>query len=246
MACRAWEIIALLEVLAPPHLAEDWDNVGLQVGSAQAEVKAALISLDADRDVVAEAAARGAGLLICHHPPIFRPLRRLVTDEPTGALLSDALASGVAVYAAHTNLDASPCGVNTALAELFSLQDHRPLPGTPSEGGYKLVTFVPPGDVAEVSAALFRSGAGIIGDYEGCSFRVEGTGTFTPGPRSHPAYGETSGANEVSEVRLELAVSRERIKEAMEALLSTHPYEEPAYDLYRLHNPSGKIGRAHV
>ena len=244
MTCRAGDIIALIEELAPPHLAEDWDNVGLQVGSAQVEVEAVLISLEADPEVMVEARGRGAGLLVCHHPPIFRPLRRLVTDEPTGALLCDALASGVAIYAAHTNLDASPYGVNAALAGLFALQDHRPLLGTAAEEGYKLVTFLPPGHVAEVSAALFQAGAGVIGDYTGCSFRVEGMGTFTPGPGSHPAYGEATGANEVSEVRLELVVARGRIGEAVEALLQAHPYEEPAYDVYRLHVPSGAgLGR---
>ncbi|RJP30069.1 MAG: Nif3-like dinuclear metal center hexameric protein [Actinobacteria bacterium] len=246
MACRVGDIIALVEELAPPYLAEDWDNVGLQVGSERAETGAVLVSLDAHPRTLEEARSRGAGMLVCHHPPIFRPLRRLVTDEPVGALLRDALVSGVAVYAAHTNLDASPHGVNAALATLLALRDHRPLPAEPLEAGYKLVTFLPPEHVAEVSAALFETGAGAIGDYAGCSFRVEGTGTFTPGPSSRPARGEASGPNVVSEVRLELLVNREGLEEAVEAMLSRHPYEEPAYDIYRLHGPAcaglGRIG----
>ena len=190
-------------------------------------------------EVIAEAREKGAGLLVCHHPPIFRPLSRLDTDQPTGALLRDALVADVAIFAAHTNLDASPHGVNVVLADLFELEGHRPLLGAPAGESCKLVTFVPAEHVPAVSAALFEAGAGVIGDYTGCSFRTGGTGTFTPGPGAHPAYGDASGPNEVSEVRLELVVAGERVEEAVRALLASHPYEEPAFDVYLLHNPSG-------
>lgn len=244
MACLTGDIIALMEELAPPDWAEDWDNVGLQVGSPRAEVNAVLVALDATREVMAEARKREAGLLICHHPPIFRPLRRLLTDEPAGSLLRDALISGVAVYAAHSNLDTSSHGVNVALAERFHLQDHQPLLRARAGEAFKLASFLPPEHVAAVSAALFRAGAGTIGDYTGCSFRVEGTGTFTPGPGSHPAYGEATGPNEVREARLEVAVSGDRLEEAVAAMLACHPYEEPAYDIYTLHVPTGAgLGR---
>jgi dinuclear metal center YbgI/SA1388 family protein len=239
MACATGDIIALVEELAPPHLAEEWDNAGLQVGSARAPVEAVLVSLDADVSVIAEARERGAGLLVCHHPPLFRPLRRLLTDDPAGALLRDALVSGVAVYAAHTSLDASPCGVNAALAALLELEDHQPLPSDRPGERFKLVTFLPAEHVSGVSAALFEAGAGIIGDYAGCSFRVEGKGTFTPGPRSRPAYGIASGANEVEEARLEVVVAGERLKGALAAVLASHPYEEPACDVYHLCEPWG-------
>lgn len=243
MACKAQEIIAIVEELAPPHLAEGWDNVGLQVGSAHAVVDAVLVSLDADLEVIAEARERGAGLVVCHHPPIFRPLRRVVTDEAAGALVREALVAGVAVYAAHTNLDASPHGVNVALAELLGLREHAPLLSAPAGESYKLVTYLPPAHVAEVSAALFRAGAGVIGGYTGCSFRSEGTGTFTAGSHTRPAYGGR-GENEVAEVRLETVVAGAKLEGALEALLAAHPYEEPAYDVYRRHNPSGAgLGR---
>jgi len=244
MTCKVGEIINLLEELAPPHLAEEWDNVGLQVGSARAEIDTALVSLDPAPEVIAEARRRGAGLLICHHPPIFRPLNRVVTDEPAGALLQDAIISGVAVYAAHTNLDSSPHGVNVALAELFALQDHVPLLPAPAGEAYKLVTFLPAEHVATVSTALFEAGAGVIGDYTGCSFRVQGMGTFTPGPGSDPVYGSKSGPSEVSEARLEMVVGTDRMGDVVKALLASHPYEEPAYDIYRMHKPAGAgLGR---
>jgi dinuclear metal center YbgI/SA1388 family protein len=239
MTCSISDIIALMEDLAPPHLAEEWDNAGLQVGSARAEIGKVIVSLDVSPAVLEEARRLGAGLLVCHHPLIFRPLRRLVTDEPGAAMLRDALLAEVAIYAAHTSLDASPYGVNAALADLFELRDQRPLAESPPQNTYKLVTFVPHEHVAAVSAALFVAGAGVIGGYNGCSFQVEGTGTFTPGPGAHPAYGDASGPTLVREVRLEMVVEADKLDAAVAALLKSHPYEKVAYDLYRVHNPSG-------
>ncbi|MDY6796234.1 MAG: Nif3-like dinuclear metal center hexameric protein [Actinomycetota bacterium] len=243
MACKVEDVIAIMEELAPLSLAEDWDNVGLLLGSSRSEVEGVLVSLDAQGEVLAEAGRRGAGLLICHHPPIFRPLYRVDTDEPAGSFIEQALTSGISVYAAHTNLDGCKVGVNAALAEAVGLPRHRPLCPAPGKEGLKLVTFLPPGEAGRVSEALFEAGAGEIGEYGGCSFRVEGTGTFTPGPESHPAYGKAGETNRVREVRLEVVVSRRGLDAALKALVSSHPYEEPAYDIYSLRvPPAGGMG----
>lgn len=244
MACRVEDVIRLVEEIAPPDLAEEWDNVGLLVGSRRAEISRVLVSLDCTREVLEEARKSGAGLLVCHHPPVFRPLRRLLLDEPEGHLLCAAVRAGMSLYAAHTNLDVCEEGVNAALAEALGLVGHRPLPGAKARSRCKLVTFLPPEHVAAVSAALFAAGAGRIGDYTGCSFLLEGTGTFTPGPDSHPAYGEAEGPNQVRETRLEVVVEEERLEDAVRALLAGHPYEEPAYDVYPLRAfPAAGMGR---
>ncbi|NPV58745.1 MAG: Nif3-like dinuclear metal center hexameric protein [Actinobacteria bacterium] len=245
MSCRAEDLIALLEEVAPPEWAEDWDNVGLQVGSAQGEVEVALVCLDFTRETLDEALERGAGLMITHHPPIFRPLRSLADTDPLARLLGDAFARGLCVYAAHTNLDVSPRGVSAALADRLGLVAHRPLAPAAEVGDYKLVTFLPPHEVAAVSEALFAAGAGVIGDYRGCSFRLEGTGTFVPGPDARPAYGEPGRPNKVEEIRLEVRVGRRELSAALEALLASHPYEEPAYDIYPLAGrvPGAGMGR---
>jgi dinuclear metal center YbgI/SA1388 family protein len=246
MACQVKDIVALMEAIAPPEYAEDWDNVGLLVGSMHAEIEKVLVSLDATGEVVAEAAGMGAGLLISHHPPVFRPITRVITDEPPGSLVKEALTGGIALYAAHTNLDLCEVGVNVVLAEKLGLKDHRPLESSPAAEGFKLVTFLPPQHLPSVSEALFKAGAGVIGDYTGCSFRVEGTGTFTPGPGISPAYGEAGKSNQMGEVRLEVAVEKEGLENTVSALLDSHPYEEPAYDIYLLRIPScagkGRIG----
>ncbi len=234
MSCPAGEIIALLEEVAPPAWAEEWDNVGLQAGSPRTPVDAVLVCLDLTAETLEEARERGAGLVVTHHPLIFRPLRSLAEGCIEADLLREALSRGICVYAAHTNLDVSPLGVSAALAERLGLPEHRPLSPPPHGLHYKLATFLPPGEVAAVSEALFAAGAGVIGDYTGCSFRLEGTGTFTPGPGAHPSYGEAGRPNEVAEVRLEVKVEGDRLEAVLGALLSSHPYEEPAYDVYPL------------
>jgi dinuclear metal center YbgI/SA1388 family protein len=234
MACRIEEIVAIMEELAPPSYAQEWDNIGLQVGSPSSEIKGVLVSLDATREVISEARDKGAGLLVCHHPPLFHPLHRLLADDPVGGILHEAILSGIAIYAAHTNLDASPIGVNAVLAELFGLEDQEPLEKLPGGEIFKLVTFLPAEHLASMSAALFEAGAGVIGDYTGCSFRVEGIGTFTAGAGARPKYGEAGKANDVPEVRLEVVVEEPVLKKTIQALLATHPYEEPAYDAYPL------------
>lgn len=232
MSCEVGRVIELMERVAPPGLAAEWDNVGLQFGSPHAEIRAVLVALEVTGEVLEEALARKAGLIICHHPPLFRPLLRLLEDEPGGALACRIVRSGVAVYAAHTNLDASPQGVNAALADALGLQEHAPLGGPASLEGYKLVTFLPPEHLGTVSEALFRAGAGTIGDYRGCSFRAEGVGTFIPGSGSRPSCGEVGKRNEVGETRLEVWVEGTELSRAVRELMAAHPYEEPAVDIY--------------
>lgn len=246
MTCLVGEIIAIMDEIAPPACAEEWDRVGLQVGSPSWEITAALVALDATIEVVEEAKRKDAGLIICHHPPLFRPLSRLVVDEPLGALIQRALVDKVAVFAAHTNLDAAELGVSAHLAEILRLKNHEPLISPAFAARLKLVTFVPPEHAERVSAALFKAGAGNIGDYGGCSFRAKGTGTFFPGPASSPAVGEVGKNNQVEEIRLEVVADETDLGEILRALRQSHPYEEPACDIYTIKTPAasalGRVG----
>lgn len=245
MACTVGDVAELVELLAPVHLAREDDNVGLIVGDPRGLVEGVLVTLDVTPEVLEEAYSRKAGLVVSHHPPVFRGLRRVITDTATGKVLREALKRGISIYAAHTNLDVCRGGVNTALAEIFGLQGDRPL--LPADHGYsKLVTTVPPEAVEEVSEALFNAGAGNIGRYRGCSFRVEGEGTFIPAGDARPYSGERGKMNAVREIRLEVRVERGRVGEAVRALLASHPYEEPAFDVYPLAGPAaegmGRVG----
>ncbi|MGI5839843.1 MAG: Nif3-like dinuclear metal center hexameric protein [bacterium] len=120
-------VMETVEQLAPRCLAENWDNVGLQLGDPQAEVTNILVALDMDEAVGKEAARCGANLAIVHHPLIFQPMRQIRYDAPAGRLLRQLIQNGTAVYVAHTNLDIAEGGVNTALADRLGLVKTRVL-----------------------------------------------------------------------------------------------------------------------
>jgi len=121
------EIIDLIERVAPPVLAEEWDNSGLQVGDPGASVGSVLIALDPVREVVDEARNIGAGLLITHHPFFFSPVRSLDLSKGQGALLNTAVREGIAIYSAHTSLDKAKPGVSDALAGILGLKNTGPI-----------------------------------------------------------------------------------------------------------------------
>jgi dinuclear metal center YbgI/SA1388 family protein len=142
---RVADIIAVMQTLAPPVLAEEWDNCGLQVGSAQWPVKKILVALDPLPGVVQQAARDNVDLVITHHPLLIRPLRVIDVETAVGKIIETALAAKVALYAAHTNLDSAQDGVNTVLAQAIGLRDLIPLvppgkgtaldPANPSSSG---------------------------------------------------------------------------------------------------------------
>ena len=122
-ACRVADIVAFLRTLAPPELAEPWDNVGLLIGREQAAVERVMTCLTLTPDVASEAIERSAQLVVSHHPVLFRAVQRLTADTPEGAMLLELIAAGVAVYSPHTGYDSSRDGINQQLAELFELRD---------------------------------------------------------------------------------------------------------------------------
>jgi dinuclear metal center YbgI/SA1388 family protein len=234
MAVTVGDWMRVLDGFFPPGLAEDWDNVGLQVGDTEWPADAVLVSLDPSLAAVREAAERQCGLLVTHHPLLFRPLGAVDLADPVARVVAEALSSRVAVVACHTNADAARPGVTDALAETLGLRVTGVL--RPAEGAarVKLVTFVPTDATAKVLDAVAGAGAGVIGEYTHCSFRVRGTGTFLPSERAHPVVGERGELNEVEEDRLEVVLPRERLGDVLTALLQAHPYEEVAYDVYPL------------
>ncbi|MDN5345218.1 MAG: hypothetical protein PWQ18_1332 [Clostridia bacterium] len=248
MAARCSEIIAIMEALAPPELAVEWDNVGLMLGSPAAEVRRVLVCLDVTAPVAAEATARGANLIISHHPLFFRPLKALRFDEARGDLVRRLIQENIMVYSAHTNLDSADLGVSYHLAARLELEDIQVLRPTHQEKYIKLVTFIPEEHEKVVREALTRAGAGWIGNYSDCTFRVAGTGTFRPLAGTRPYIGQEGQVAEVKEYRLETIIPKARLKEVLPALFKAHPYEEVAYDLDPLANegPAQGIGRIGV
>ena len=128
------DIITVMERIAPPVLAEAWDNCGLQVGSSQWPVNKIWVALDPLFSVIEAAAAQSVDLVITHHPLIFKPLRSIDVETDIGRIINNALITQTAVYAAHTNLDSTVNGINDILAQRIGLQDTVPL--QPISGAY--------------------------------------------------------------------------------------------------------------
>ncbi len=248
MSVKCASIFRLIEDIAPSYLAEGWDNCGLQVGDPQAEVGKALLTLDVNIAVAREAVDRGAGLIISHHPLMLKPLKTINARQPMGELINFLIRNSITVYAAHTNLDAAAGGVNSALAGRLGLTGTVVLQQTGRSNLYKLVIFVPVGHEETVRAAVLGAGAGWIGNYSHCSFMARGIGTFKPLAGSSPFYGKTGELEQVEEARLETIVPEGILDKAVGAMLSSHPYEEVAYDILPLENRStawglGRVGK---
>lgn len=245
MSAKAKIIASLVDELAPPGLAEDWDNVGWQLGDPGSSVDRILVALDVTPDVCSEARDRGVGLVVCHHPLLFKGVKSIRTDQPRGALLAELIKSNIAVYTAHTNLDAADGGVNDVLARRLGLTEVQVLKPGPGEKYLKLVVFVPVEHTDTVRESLGRAGAGWLGNYSDCTFQLRGTGTFRPRAGANPYLGSQGQLEMVEETRLETIVRAQDVSGVLRAMLAAHPYEEVAYDLYPLSNqgPVQGLGR---
>jgi dinuclear metal center YbgI/SA1388 family protein len=209
------------------------------------EVESVLVCIDVTEEVVDEALLLGSGLIICHHPLIFGGIKRLTGASYVERVVMKAIVNNVAIYAAHTNLDSVNHGVNAMICQKLGLRDCQVLRPA-GEGLIKLVTFVPRAHISTVLAALFAAGAGKIGNYDSCSFRGEGVGTFRGNDLTNPFVGQPGTFHEEPEARVE-TVFPERLQHAVvRALMAAHPYEEVAYDLLKLHNPDPGIGAGMV
>ncbi len=236
------DLTAALETWAPPGQKLDYDHVGLQVGDPTREVDTVLIALDLTPAVIAEAEEVGAQLVVTHHPLLFKPLTRLTTTDPVGALALRLAKADLAYYAIHTNLDAAVGGVSMALAERLGVEAPRFLEPTPG-ALVKLVTFAPASDATAVRHAMAEAGAGRIGDYQACAFTLRGMGHFRPGAGTNPHIGEAGGPEEaVEEVRIEAEVMRWDLPRVVRAMKAAHPYEEVAYDVVPVEQPASRAG----
>jgi len=241
------EVLSVIEAWAPREIAWQKDNVGHLVGRRGVKVRRILVALDVTDEVIAEARHIGAQLLVTHHPLIFQPILSVTDQSRVGRLLLRLTESNIALIVAHTNLDFSKDGVSMALARALGLQELRFL-HTEQGKLEKIAVFVPKDHVDTVSEAMARAGAGIIGEYSNCSFRVEGTGTFKPSERAHPFVGSPGTLEHVDEIRLEMILPSWKRIDVIEAMKAVHPYEEVAYDVYPLVNAdpnygAGVIGR---
>lgn len=239
------DIAGIINKIAPVGLAESWDNPGLQVGDPGAEVKRIMVALDPTPDVISSALAASCQLLVTHHPLVFKPLKSISTATPQGRLIHAAIKGGLSIFSMHTNYDTATGGLNDLLARKIGLSAAVPLQITTSRELVKLVVFVPASHLDVVRNSLFPHTRS-LGNYRECSFAASGEGTFLPLEGSEPFIGAVDAQQTVAEERLELLMERANLPRAVKALLASHPYEEPAYDLYPLLNEGEKLGMGRV
>lgn len=239
-------ILDAIEEFAPRALQGDYDNAGLQAGDSAKDCTGVLLTLDVTEGSVEEAIERDCNLIISHHPLLFKGVKCISPATETGRILMKAIQNGVAIYAAHTNLDNAWGGVSFRMAEKLGMTSVRVL--QPQEGRLsKIVTFVPDSHRQAVEEALFAAGAGCIGNYDSCSYTLQGTGSFRPLDGANPYVGERGTVHREAETRVEVIIPSWLTAKAVSALLKAHPYEEPAYDVIPLANAdrysgSGAVG----
>ena len=237
------KILAILDNIAPLTLAEPWDNCGLLVDAVDTYLNI-MVCLDVTVEVVNEAVAKGCNLIVSHHPPIFDKLSRISQDD----IAFKAIQQGISLYAAHTNMDKAPEGLNQVLAEMIGLNDINGL-GTETIDSYvKIVVFCPITDEQKIGEALSAVDAGHIGNYKDYAFSTSGTGRFYPLLDTNPTIGKPGMLETVEEVRIETIIEKEKASKAINRIKASHSYEEPVIDIYPLEYPCdnaalGRIGK---
>jgi dinuclear metal center YbgI/SA1388 family protein len=238
------EILRDLESRTPAATAEKWDNVGLLVGDAEARAKGAVISIDLTEESIEVAKRLGYGLILNHHPCIFPRQKGLARVSASGPsrLVYEAARAGIAVVATHTNFDRCALEVPEAVSKALGFEPIGRLFDEEDSPLVKLVVFVPRTHAEKVRDAVCAAGAGKIGRYDSCTFGAEGEGTFRGGEGTKPFLGAKGKLERASEVRLETILARGLKKRVLEAMRDAHPYEEIAYDLYRVEQDPTALG----
>lgn len=229
------DFIEAIEELSPSHYAEDFDNTGLLIGEKSIEVTGVLITLDALEAVVDEAIETKCNLIISFHPIIFSGLNKLNRKTYVERVVHKAIKKDIAIYAMHTALDNVSNGVNGMICEKLGLTNTSVLIPK-SKTIKKLTTYVPKANAEAVRTALFDAGGGSIGNYDLCSFNIEGIGTFNGNEKSNPVIGERGKTQFEEEIQINLTFSSHLQSRILKALFESHPYEEVAYEVETLEN----------
>ncbi len=223
------DLVSIIDSFAPFSTQEDYDNSGIQFGDLESEVNKILIALDLTSEVVEEAIKNEINTIITHHPPIFLPQKRFVKSESPAFF--KAITNMINIVSAHTNFDLATNGLNDYYCRIIGVKKIRPIVQS-KEKTYKIAVYVPVLYEDKVRAALFNANAGRIGNYSETSFNTKGIGTFKPLPGSHPFLGTEGKKEEAQEIKIETIVLERDISNVLNAMKKSHPYEEPAYDLY--------------
>lgn len=239
------DITKILEELAPLAHAEEFDNVGLLVGDYHTTVKGILVTLDTLESVVDEAIAKEYNMIVSFHPIIFKGLKKLTGSSYVERTVLKAITNNIAIYSMHTALDNSNMGVNAKICEVLGIQNPKILIAK-SGTIKKLTTYAPVAKANDIKSALFKAGAGEVGNYSNCSFSSEGVGSYKAGEKTNPTLGKIGEIHFEKETQINVIFSFEKEKKVLTALFGNHPYEEVAYEIITLENTNQEIGMGMV
>lgn len=235
------QVLTVLEQYAPLAYQESYDNCGLIVGNSNQECTGVLCTLDVTEAVVDESIANKCNLIVAHHPIIFSGLKKLSGNGYVERVVIKAIQNNIAIYAIHTNLDNVHNGVSQAMANRLGLQQTQVL--SPKNNLLaKMIVFVPNTHVAEVQNAIFKAGAGSIGNYDECSFNTQGIGTYRANEFANPYLGEQGIRHSEPETKVEVIFPIHQQRQVLQAIKQVHPYEEVAYDVVPLRNTNQFVG----
>lgn len=235
------DVINHLEALAPLDYAEDFDNVGLLVGNKATKITGVLVTLDTLEAVVDEAISKKCNLIVSFHPIIFKGLKKLTGKSYVERVVMKAIKNDIAIYSIHTALDNASQGVNNMICTQLELTNKRIL--IPQSATIKkLTTYVPKNEAEQLRTALFSAGAGSLGNYDNCSFNVEGIGTFKGNEKSSPIKGKKGELHFENETKITITYTKHIESKILKTLFETHSYEEVAYEITTLENKNQNIG----
>ena len=235
------DVIKHLEDFAPAALAEDFDNVGLLVGNPKMKLSGILITLDTLEVVVEEAIASNCNLIVSFHPIIFSGLKRLNGSNYVGRTVIKAIQNNIAIYAIHTALDNHHLGVNKMICDKLNLTKPQIL--IPKKNSIKkLTTYIPTSQSEMLRKKLFEAGGGSIGNYDECSFNIEGFGSFKPNAEANPVVGKSGEIHFEKETQIGITFPKHLESQILKSLFKNHPYEEVAYEIVSLDNAHQQMG----
>lgn len=238
---KAKEIISIIEAIAPLALQESFDNSGIIVGDKEQAIRGVMICLDVTMPVIEEAIMKNCNMIISHHPMLFNSIKKIVAKSEKSDLIIKAIKHDIVIYAAHTNIDSSLPGVSYILGKALGLIEMNIL-HQKSDFLSKISVYVPDKNAGAVREAIFKSGAGCIGNYDSCSFNSQGFGTFRGNDNSNPFVGDRNKIHIEQESKIEFVVPRYLQSKVLNALVAVHPYEEPAFDITPISNKMTTTG----
>ncbi|CAL2104451.1 GTP cyclohydrolase 1 type 2 homolog [Tenacibaculum sp. 190130A14a] len=235
------EVTNYIEQLAPLAYAEDFDNVGLLVGNYNTTVTGVLVTLDTLEATVEEAIAKNCNLIVSFHPIIFGGLKRLNGNNYVERVVLKAIQNNIAIYATHTALDNVNNGVSAKMCDVLGLEKCKTL--IPKKKIIKkLTTYTPTNEASDLRKALFKAGAGSIGNYENCSFNTEGKGSYQGNESSNPTVGNKGQLMFEDETCVSVTFEAFKERQILNALYNNHSYEEVAYEVVTLDNIHQNVG----